>query len=255
MRRDLSSSSLLIFVFTCLVSCTGQAPFETKSYDDQLDKSRTYRNIRIPLELRDILLAGSMEAKEEAKKEAKKKDEETKKEESHAESKEGKEGEEVKAPPPPPDAEFDRAMLTVYLNEKSPALLKGRSTQLDYKSGGGELDLAEFISSKHRGTFYIAMKPSFEEDLPYEVYFLSNSKVRKIGDETVGSGCDTFFKITSYFNKQMKGDGFAVNTTDQRHVSALQGVYFFIFKKESGRVGLAYLDVKDSRFPELRCRL
>lgn len=248
MIRYFFNWSLRVFVFISLAACTGPAPFETKSYDDQLDKSRTYRNIRIPIELRDILLAGSMEAKEEAKK----KEEESKKEEPKAE---GKEGEEVKAPPPPPDAEFDRAMLKVYLNEKTPALLKGRSTILDYKSGGGELDLAEFISTKHRGTFYVAMKPSFEEDLPYEVYFLSNSKVRKIGDETVGSGCDTFFKITSYFNKQMKGDGLAVNTTDQRHVSSLQGVYFFIFKKESGRVGLAYLDVKDSRFPELRCRL
>ena len=146
--------------------------------------------------------------------------------------------------------------IKVYLAEKNRGILNGENVELSFHEGGGELDLADFTASK-QGSFYIAIEPVFktpDDSKPkLDVFYLSNAVKRNVEHETFGAGCNTYHKISHFFEKTMKHDGILVNTTAGRHVSQLAGTYFFAIP-HGGRLHLAHLTIKDSRFRSLQCR-
>ncbi len=143
--------------------------------------------------------------------------------------------------------------LKVYLIERNKGVLKGHNVALSFAAGGGELDLHDFVQPL-RGSFFVAFE--FLPAIPNadtKVFFLSNSVVRKLGSDTVGSGCDKYFDLTKTIASAMKKNGFLVNTSDQRHVSALVGTYVFVSTYD-GKLHLASLTIHDEEHRALQCR-
>lgn len=150
-----------------------------------------------------------------------------------------------------PDVDF--AAVRVFLMERTPGILGGKNLELNFGSGGGELDLADYVQLD-RGTFSVAFEISSPHgEAPLRVFFLSNSRRRKIGYEEYGSGCENFYEISSYFNKAMLDRGLLVSSTDRRHVSALVGTYILAYNYDT-KLNLSQVTIKDSRFKDLHCR-
>ena len=149
------------------------------------------------------------------------------------------------------------APLRVYLVEKNRGVLHGINYEIVFGPGGGELDLQDFVENR-KGSFYFAVE--FMPDVPIEkgslnrkIFFLSNSLRRHNQSETIGNGCHNYYDITTSFEAAMKGNGYPLNTTDLRHVSALAGTFFFALKNE-GKLSIAQLTIKDSSHRGLQCR-
>lgn len=141
----------------------------------------------------------------------------------------------------------------VYLIEKNRGILGGNKS-LELGKGGGEIDLSKWLSDK-RGSFYIVFEPQeMPEGSVLKVYFLSRAKKRRVDGDNVGSGCNTYLDITSYYNKTMKKEGFLANTTDARHLSLLGGTFVFVVTTEKGPLQLTQVSVTDSRYPQLLCQ-
>jgi hypothetical protein len=144
--------------------------------------------------------------------------------------------------------------LKVYLIEKNKGVLNGHNTALSFVAGGGELNLADYRAPL-RGSYFIAFE--FMPEAPAaetKVFFLSNSVIRKAANgDQIGSGCHTYFELTKRFAKAMKQNGFLVNTSDQRDVSALAGTYVFA-RVIDGKLHLATLIIKDEDHRALQCR-
>jgi hypothetical protein len=176
--------------------------------------------------------------------------------------------------------------VKVYLSERTEGILGGHNFELSYGQGGGTLDLSDFVHEKN-GSFFVAIEPVIEakeapsketptvekgpekpakeaegeakkepkkadEPSAPKIYFLSGAKHRKIGEQFLGSGCNSYYDISSYFSKSMAGEGFLVNTSQERHISALVGTYFFVIHKGSHLL-LTQLTIKDSHFKNLQC--
>lgn len=143
--------------------------------------------------------------------------------------------------------------LKVFLYERNKGILGGRNHLLVFPAGGGELDLRDFVSEKN-GSFYFVAEPRTKIEKPnIKVYFLSNSIVRDLDGTTVGTGCDTYFDLSTAFGKAVASEGFLLNTTAQRHVSATAGTFFFVLD-DGQKLYLARLTVKDSRYPSVQCK-
>lgn len=143
--------------------------------------------------------------------------------------------------------------VKVFLIEKNRGILGGRNHELLFGEGGGEIDLKDFAGAQ-KGTFYIAFEALVEgNEHPPRVFYLSNAVRRQVGRDAMGAGCKGYYEITSSFAKAMKTDGYQVNTTAARHVSALAGAYFFAISR-AGKLHLAQVTIKDSRYRALHCR-
>lgn len=144
--------------------------------------------------------------------------------------------------------------IKVYLIEKNRGILRRQNHEFSFGPGGGEIDLRDIVEPK-RGSFYFAVEfmPDAPPEAEQKVFFLSNGIRRKRGHEVIGNGCNTYFDVTSAFKKAMSGHGFLLNTTDQRHVSALAGTFFFAVKHED-KLHLAQLTIRDSGQRALQCR-
>jgi hypothetical protein len=146
------------------------------------------------------------------------------------------------------------APLKVFLIEKNKGILHGENYEIDFGPGGGEIDLADFVQPLN-GSFYFAVEflPEAEVEIEKHVFFLSNGVMRRNSSETVGAGCDTYFDVSHAFANAMIKDGFLLNTSDQRHVSALAGTYFFA-AVQGATLQLASLTIRDSTHRSLECR-
>ncbi len=143
--------------------------------------------------------------------------------------------------------------LKVYLIERNKGVLKGQNIALSFVAGGGQLDLSEYTSNL-KGSYSVAFEfmPEVEKG-ETRVFFLSNSVLRKMSGATIGSGCNTYFELTKSFGQAMKRDGFLVNTSDQRDVSALAGTYVFA-QTIDDKIHMATLVIKDDSHRALQCR-
>jgi hypothetical protein len=142
--------------------------------------------------------------------------------------------------------------VRVYLVEKNQGILTKGHTEIILPAGGGEIDLNEFVQPKN-GSFYFTAEflPNLAK-AERRVFFLSGAPERDLQGESFGAGCRTYFDVSSVFNKTVAREGFLVNTTDGRHISALAGTYFFAAAHE-GKLYLASLIVKDSVRRKLQC--
>jgi len=84
-----------------------------------------------------------------------------------------------------------------------------------------------------------------------KVFYLSNAPYRP--DFKMGSGCNKYFEITTFWGQAMKDDGLNLNTVNLRHVSATAGTFFFVSPFQ-GKLRLGHLTIKDSRHLDLLCK-
>ena len=177
-----------------------------------------------------------------------------KKEEGHGEgAKEGvkEEGKEAKKEGEKEGEGGKSPVLKIFLVEKNKGLLPHGNTQLVFGPGGGTIDLSTLLSTK-KGSFHLVAQ--FMPDVPdQKVFFYSDSAVRKVGDETWGSGCDTYFDVTTAFQKAATGEGLLINTAEGGATSALAGTLYFVAVRE-GKLFLASLTIKDSGHPQWLCQ-
>lgn len=130
-------------------------------------------------------------------------------------------------------------------------------TRISAVRGGGIVDLKDVVKGA-KGSFFFdqkIVKTSDPKSGPQrlKVYYLSNAKKRKVGDETFGAGCGRYMDVTDYIMR-VQGKGVQVNATDQRYLSVLAGTYYYVgFERE--RLYLAALQIQDSRYPSLQCEI
>lgn len=210
---------LLLTLASFTASCTKEPSYLKEQYDT-LDMTKTYKNPMLPAELRKKILGTS--------------DETTMTADTREEL-------------------YQKLTVTAFLVQKTPGILRDRNWKLNYGPGGGTLDFADYVEAEKRGTFYFIIREELEDYDSLEVWYVSNSQKRKIGTESVGTGCGQYLDISKYYQKEMKKEGFSVNTSDARHVSALAGTYFIIVTKEKQKY-IAALEVFDSRLNQLMCR-
>jgi hypothetical protein len=143
--------------------------------------------------------------------------------------------------------------LSVYLLEKNKGILHQGPYEIQYGQGGGELDLKDYVQKKNGSFYFMADFAPELTSARRHVFFVSNSIERKRANEKIGTGCNSYFDVTSAFDKALKNEGFLVNTSDARHVGALAGSYFFTAVQD-GKLYLASLIVKDSGYDAYHCR-
>jgi hypothetical protein len=144
--------------------------------------------------------------------------------------------------------------MHLHLAEKTPGVLRTPHMRFEFPEGGGIVDLANEVQNNVRGTWYLKVEPIGlgEEVKQVKVFYLSNGRTRTIEGRTFGAGCATFMEITSFFHRQLSGDGVRVNSRDGSYISLLAGSYFFVVTKDDS-LYLSQLTITDSRYPEWEC--
>lgn len=150
--------------------------------------------------------------------------------------------------------ETDLKPLAVYLIEQSHGVLGGRNHKIQFGPGGGEIDLRDFVQ-EDRGAFRVIFDfaPELDPKIAKRVWYLSNARKRRLGNDTVGAGCATYMDISSVVNKSLKDEGLLVAIGDGRHVSALAGTFFFSTKNGS-RTEVSRVTIYDSSKRALHCQ-
>lgn len=163
------------------------------------------------------------------------------------------EGEKKAEAPSPLAAGTFYSTVKVYLTEKNEGILKNPSLVLELPRGGGEVDLAEYLSGQ-QGTFYLGFElpAEFQEGAHFKVLYLSEGRRRRIENRIYGAGCKQYIDITHKFLEMMKGEGLKANTTRQRHVTVLAGRYIFSVIKDN-RIYITQVTITDSQNKNLLC--
>lgn len=142
--------------------------------------------------------------------------------------------------------------LFVRFREKNPGVLLEKETIFELPSGGGQLDLSQIVSGK-KGSFYVSFDfPAASETLQTKVFFLSESRQRKVEGEIWGSGCRKILELTSTLAKRQFKNEIMVNTLRDRHVSILAGHFIFLSETESSWT-VSQVSMMDSNRKDLIC--
>ncbi len=143
--------------------------------------------------------------------------------------------------------------IKVHLTEKNPDIVKNGEVVIAFPRGGGEIDLANYLSGR-QGSFYVNFEfPEFTDATMKKILFVSHSRKRKIDDQIFGSGCHEFYDVSNRFLKEMTKEGLKVNTTRNRHTSVLGGTFVFAAKK-AGQSYLTQVTFTDSQNKNLLCQ-
>ncbi len=205
-------------------------------------------------------------AKEEAKSEAPK-----------AETAKGEASKNEGSKSDPADAILDEVTkeyvpISVKLIEKADnhGMLQSQDHHLTFGPGGGVIDLADFVENR-RGSYFFqvefgkgketvsaevgeagALSRDYSKE-PIKVFYLSNAKRRRLSGKIIGSGCNKYYDVSSFFASAMKAKGLLLNTTEHLDVSAISGSFFFV-SQINKTLYISQLSIKDSRFSTLQCR-
>lgn len=149
-------------------------------------------------------------------------------------------------------AAYLMAPLQVALTSESNGVIRNSPVRLSFPNGGGQLDLASYVSGQ--GSFYLSFPPKQFEDLPRleKLYFVSDSPKKKIEGEDFGLGCGKFVDIKNKFDSLQKPHFLKLNTTDLRYLYVVSGFYIFVFKNNN-QFYLTHLHITDSRYPDNFC--
>ena len=144
--------------------------------------------------------------------------------------------------------------VKVFLTAKRPNILIEEKIQYNLPRGGGSID-----QSKHtlgdRGTFYVKFGlDEFSNPQAMKIFFISNSKKRRLEGDIYGAGCNVYFDITGGFLQAQKLDGLKYNITDNRHVSALSG-HFIFAQIEKDKVYLSQVEFIDTKNRDYLCKI
>lgn len=150
-------------------------------------------------------------------------------------------------------AERNLIELTVDLVEETPGLFP-LPIRFKLPNGGGTIDLEQYIHSQ-RGAFNFRVRiggNDFDVLKKIRVYYVSNARRRKVLDEDFGSGCKSYYEITTAFHRRMAEKGLLLQVAGQRYLSMIAGTYFFVAPDER-KLHLGSMTVLDSRYANLMC--
>ncbi len=142
--------------------------------------------------------------------------------------------------------------LQVRFSELSDGVLKKPALRFNFPKGGGNIDLKDVVLGS--GSFYLSF-PAEQFDENYEflhLYYISNSPVKKIENESFGLGCGKMIDLKKSFSKLQKPEFLKLNTSDLRYLYVTAGMYVFVFKKSS-QIFMAQLTIFDSRNSKELC--
>lgn len=147
---------------------------------------------------------------------------------------------------------YKLSSVKLILHEKNSDVLKKSHTIFSLTRGGNVFDLQDLVGAT-KGTFFLQFDlPEELQDPNTKIYFISNSKKRRIGEEIIGSGCGKYFDLSKNFSTHFVKKAFPVNTTKDRHVSTLAGTFLFVLKKDD-QILLAQTSFTDSKMTHLLC--
>lgn len=147
--------------------------------------------------------------------------------------------------------EYFRIAIKLYSSQQE--VLKN-NVQVEFARGGGVIDLADFVTEK-RGRFNVQVDLGLKEDQSLEdfrAYFISGSRKRKVGDETMGAGCGQALEVTNFFKEKILTGRQVVYNADGRYASLLMGT-FVVALMDDGVLKLSTISFTDSRFSHLAC--
>lgn len=143
--------------------------------------------------------------------------------------------------------------VKVILTEKNPGVLKRSPVKIELPRGGGTIDFAEYVGD-NPGSFYVSFEWPEAEDLKeVKTWFVSQARIRNVGDEKWGAGCNKYFRVSAGLLKEMKSGGLKANTTRNFHLSVLGGHFIFALKKHRQLIA-TQVTFYDSRHPEYFCK-
>lgn len=144
------------------------------------------------------------------------------------------------------------AEVNVIIKEKNPGVVKGGEVKIKFPRGGGEVNLADYITETP-GSFYVSFEyPDFLGSSQQKVIFVSKARKRRLDNQIFGAGCNQYFDITKSFAKAMLTDGIKVNTVRERYTSVLGGHFLFSAAKEGSQY-MSQITFRDSAHPHLFC--
>jgi hypothetical protein len=142
--------------------------------------------------------------------------------------------------------------VQVKLIEKNKDTLKDNDVIYEFPSGGGELDLAQ-VTTEKPGSFFLSFHmPLHDKLLNKKVYFISQSRQRRVDGEILGSGCRKLLDLSSTIGQLEFKEQLQINTTRHRHVSILAGHFIFLAETESSWI-VSQLSFFDSKRKDLMC--
>lgn len=130
-------------------------------------------------------------------------------------------------------------------------------TKFSLPRGGGEIDLKNYVVGE-KGSFYMSVAAQRTTELDQEVknlhvYYLSEAKTRTIAGESFGAGCKKFMDVTYLFQKKNLDGGLQLNATEQRYLSVVAGVFYFVEFSSAQKRYISAVRITDTRYPELLC--
>lgn len=148
--------------------------------------------------------------------------------------------------------DFSFQELTLDLKEKTPGVLKSSYIQVHLPVGGGQIDLAKYMTGQ-KGTFFVSIYSDTDQEVEKEaLFFVSRyDQVLSFG-ATIGSGCHKLLVFNEEFKKKIRHQGFEVNSTDGRHLSLLGGS-FVLLQQVEGQNKMSQLTLVDSRYQDRKC--
>lgn len=142
--------------------------------------------------------------------------------------------------------------LQVRFSELSEGVLKKPAVRYNFSKGGGNIDLKDLVLGS--GSFFLSFPAEqFDENSEFlHLYYISNSPVKKIENESFGLGCGKMIDLKKSFSKLQKPEFLKLNTSDLRYLYVTAGMYVFVFKKAS-QIFMAQLTIFDSRYSKELC--
>jgi hypothetical protein len=142
--------------------------------------------------------------------------------------------------------------IEVELTEKNPGVLTYPEILLKFPKGGGDLDLAHYLTGK-QGTFFV----KFHFDMPKEpeafnVLYVSQARKRKVDGAILGSGCNSILELKDFYFQENSKEGIKVNTTQARHISVLAGNFILSYMANKTTY-VSKVSFLDSRSKNLMC--
>lgn len=142
--------------------------------------------------------------------------------------------------------------VTVILKEHNPNVLTNSEIRIELPRGGGKIDLSKYTGNS-LGSFFVKFEwPEWKEAPEIRSFYVSRARKRKLDGEVYGVGCNKYLEMSSEVAKENSKLGLKVNTTRDRHVTALSG--HFVFAIKNGRqIFLSQVTFYDSTNRSLIC--
>lgn len=157
-----------------------------------------------------------------------------------------------KVVPPAKSKPISYGPISLKFTEKNKGILIEKAIIFKLPSGGGELDLSKVVSGQS-GTFFLGFDVPVKDKLvSKKVFFISESRQRKVDSEILGSGCNKVLDLSSSLGQLEFKDLLKLNTTRDRHISVLGGHFLFLLETESSWI-VSQVTFYDSGRKDLFC--